>query len=126
MADTKVSALTAYTSPIYTDVLPIVDVTAGATKKVSYGTMINHPYAQLSDSTTQTIGSTTTAYPITFNTQDIISGITHSTVTNPSRITIPTAGVYLVTFSAIGKSTAVNKVLEIWLAVDGTNVPRSN
>lgn len=35
MADKKISELTNYTSPIDTDVLPIVDVTAGATKKIT-------------------------------------------------------------------------------------------
>lgn len=34
MADQKISALTAHTAPIATDVLPIVDVTAGETKKI--------------------------------------------------------------------------------------------
>ena len=35
MADSKISALTAYTTPIATDVLPIVDVTSGTTKKIT-------------------------------------------------------------------------------------------
>ena len=35
MADSKITALTGYTAPISTDVLPIVDVTAGITKKVT-------------------------------------------------------------------------------------------
>jgi len=35
MADKKISALDAYTPPIATDVLPIVDVTLGATKKIT-------------------------------------------------------------------------------------------
>ena len=35
MADKKITELTAYTTPIATDVLPIVDVTSGITKKVN-------------------------------------------------------------------------------------------
>lgn len=35
MADSKISALTPYTTTIDTDVLPIVDVTAGITKKIT-------------------------------------------------------------------------------------------
>lgn len=35
MADKKITELTGYTSPISTDVLPIVDVTTGITKKVT-------------------------------------------------------------------------------------------
>jgi hypothetical protein len=34
--DEKISQLTAYTTPIATDVLPIVDVTNGVTKKIAY------------------------------------------------------------------------------------------
>lgn len=35
MADSKISALTAHTSPIDTDLVPIVDVTSGITKKIT-------------------------------------------------------------------------------------------
>jgi len=36
MADQKITELDAYTPPIDTDVLPIVDVTTGATKKITW------------------------------------------------------------------------------------------
>jgi hypothetical protein len=36
MADKKITELTDYTPPINTDVVPIVDVTAGATKKITW------------------------------------------------------------------------------------------
>jgi hypothetical protein len=36
MADKKITELTSWTTPIATDVLPIVDITAGATKKIAY------------------------------------------------------------------------------------------
>lgn len=36
MADQKITDLTGYTPPIDTDVMPIVDVTVGATKKVTW------------------------------------------------------------------------------------------
>lgn len=39
MTDTKISALTAYTTPIAADVLPVVDTTNGLTKKISMSTM---------------------------------------------------------------------------------------
>lgn len=35
MADAKISALDTYTTPISTDVLPIVDVTSGITKRIT-------------------------------------------------------------------------------------------
>ena len=49
-------------------------------------------YAQLSDSTDQTFASEDTAYSITFDTNDEISGITHSE--GSENITIVTSGVY--------------------------------
>ena len=39
MADAIITALTAYTTPIATDVLPIVDVTANATKKITFANL---------------------------------------------------------------------------------------
>jgi hypothetical protein len=51
-------------------------------------------YAQLSDSTDQTFGVIDTGYAITFNTNDEINGITHSTVSETMNITIVTSGVY--------------------------------
>lgn len=41
MADAKITALTAYTTPIATDVLPIVDVTNSITKKITYSDLSN-------------------------------------------------------------------------------------
>jgi uncharacterized protein with WD repeat len=84
------------------------------------------PYACLSDSTTQTIASTTVAYPITFDTNESLNHITHSIETDTSKVYLTEAGTYLITFSAVGKSTAPNKSLHIWFTVNGENVPRSN
>jgi hypothetical protein len=36
MADQKITELTAYTPPIDTDVLPIVDITTSTTKKITW------------------------------------------------------------------------------------------
>jgi len=40
MANTRITELTAKTAPISTDVLPIVDVTANETKKITYGDLL--------------------------------------------------------------------------------------
>jgi len=53
-------------------------------------------YACLSDSTDQTFAETETGYNITFNTNDEIDGITHSTVSEPQNITIVTSGIYTI------------------------------
>lgn len=66
-------------------------------------------YAQLSSSVDQ-IPSVTTPVPIEFNTQDAIVGLTHSTSTDPSEITIDTSGVYLMNpQSQVGKSSGSSK-----------------
>lgn len=86
----------------------------------------NLPYGSFSDSSSQGIANVNNAYAIALNTDEAKNYITHSTTVNNSRVYIDKAGTYLITFSAIGKSAAVNKLLDIWLSVDGTNVPRSN
>ena len=53
-------------------------------------------YACLSSSTDQTFAATGTGYNITFNTNDEINGITHSTTVEPQNITINTSGVYTI------------------------------
>lgn len=52
-------------------------------------------FAQLSSSVDQDPADTNPIV-ITYNTQDAISGLTHSTSVNPGEITIDTAGIYLV------------------------------
>lgn len=85
------------------------------------------PRGMFSDSTTQTFASTTAAYAVTFNTDEIKLGITHSTSVNPSRIYVDTSGDYLVTFSAcLGLTSGTNQYVEVWAALDGTAIARSN
>jgi hypothetical protein len=43
VADKKITALTAYTNPISTDLLPIYDITGSETKKITYGNLIIYP-----------------------------------------------------------------------------------
>lgn len=84
------------------------------------------PYAHLSDSTTQSSGGTSSANLVTYDTDAYKVGITHSTVTNPSRVTIDNAGAYAIEFSAVVNASGVNKHIDIWLKVDGSNVANSN
>jgi hypothetical protein len=82
------------------------------------------PYASFSDSTTQTWASTTTAYPITFNTDEIKYLINRAATT--SRITVDIAGVYLISFSACTQSPSGSGHVNIWLRKNGTDIARSN
>jgi hypothetical protein len=84
-------------------------------------------YGFISDSTIQTIASTTVAYPITFDTNEALSDITHSTSVDTSRITVDKAGVYKIDFDGLFDLTSgANETVEVWLRVNGTDVPRSN
>lgn len=93
------------------------------TADLPQGTSVDLPYGSFSSNATQTIASATTAYAITYTNNEVTNQIT---LTANSKINILVAGTYLITFSAIGASSAPNKYLDIWLSVDGTNVPRSN
>lgn len=81
------------------------------------------PYGSFSSSSTQTLLDTGLSYAITYSNTEAENDVYLS---NNSRINIRVAGVYLITFSAVGKSGAANKTLDIWLAVGGVNVARSN
>lgn len=85
---------------------------------------LNH--ATLSDSTTQAISDTSAVQAITFDTNEVLDGITHSTSVNPSRIYFDSAGTYLLNFSGIADTTTANQLLHVWGRIDGTDIDRSN
>ncbi len=91
----------------------------------------NTIFAQLSSSVDQ-LPSNTSSVPITFNTQDGINGITHSTSTDPSEITIDVAGVYFISPQPqVGKDMgATAQDFDMYLQVDRgsgfVNEPNSN
>ncbi len=76
-------------------------------------------YAQLSSSVDQ-IPSDTNPTVITYNVQDAINGLTHSTTVNAGEITIDTAGIYFVSPQPqVGKdSGAVKTDFDMFLQVD--------
>ena len=88
------------------------------------GTMGNLPYASVSSSTTQLVASTTTSKVITYETDEVLNLITHSTTVNPSRLTIQVNGTYLISVSAELSGGAAD--VNIWLRKNGIDVPRSN
>jgi len=61
MADQKISQLTSYTPPIPTDVFPIVDITNGATKKITVGNLTTYIAALSETLTNKTLTSPTIA-----------------------------------------------------------------
>lgn len=115
-------------APVTTELDPTVDTSSEIQAIIGahvYMEMVQD-HATLSSSATQSAASTTTAYPITFNTNDDITGIVHSTVVNPSQITLVKAGEYVVAVSAIFKNTQNSQYVDLWFRLDGVDIPRSN
>jgi hypothetical protein len=89
---------------------------------ISYGV-----YGQFSSIVDQAIASVTTAQAVAFEVEDYKKGITHSNVTNNSRIQVNEAGIYLVIASMqCSLSSGSNKVFDFWFAKNGTNIAASN
>jgi len=90
------------------------------------GIVVPRPYGCFSSTQTQTIANATAAQAITFNTDEFKNQITHSTVTNNTRIYVDVAGVYSIIFSVIARGGTINKLFNVWLAVGGANIDRTN
>ena len=84
-------------------------------------------FAQLSDSTTQAPG-VTTPVKITFNTNDEISGITHSESSNTEDIVIQEDGLYVIVPQPQFQKTSggTNRFIDFWLRRNNIDVPNSN
>ena len=89
-----------------------------------YNSLTTPNYGAFQDSTTQSAASTTTAYPITFNTTDFSSNVT---MVSSSRITFVNAGLYNIQFS-LQLSNLANSTedVDVWFRLNGTNVAKSN
>lgn len=82
------------------------------------------PYGAFQDSTDQTAASTTAAYAVTYNTTDYSNGIT---VTNSSRLTANSYGIYNVQFSFQFANTDTQiQDVDIWFRKNGTDIANSN
>lgn len=78
-------------------------------------------YGVFSDNTTQTIASTSTAYPITLSTTEESTGISRGTPT--SRLVISTAGTYDVEFSTqLENSSTSDADATFWFRKNGTDI----
>jgi hypothetical protein len=82
------------------------------------------PYGSFQDSTDQTAASTTTAYPMTFNTTDYSNGVYLS---NSSRLNVRNAGIYNLQYSVqMENKDNAQHDLDIWFRKNGTNITASN
>ena len=85
------------------------------------------PHASISDSTTQSIAIINTIQPVVFDTNLIIRKVAHSTTVNPSEVTVAQAGDYIVFVAAqVDLTAGSNQTLDMWLQVNGADVPNSN
>lgn len=81
------------------------------------------PHGSFSSNVNQAVAAPGNAVAITYSdTEDTH----HVTLSNSSRINIAEAGVYFISFSAVGISVNNGKKLEIWMAINGVSLVRSN
>jgi hypothetical protein len=88
--------------------------------------IIPRPYGCFSHSATITLTGGTTADAISLDTDEAKNHITHSTSVNNSRVYVDITGVYSIIFSVIARGGTNNKLFNVWLSVDGTNIARTN
>lgn len=82
------------------------------------------PYGAFQDSTDQTAASTTSGYAVTFNTTDFSNGVS---VTNSSRLTVKSYGIYNIQFSIQFANTDTQiQDVDIWFRRNGTDIANSN
>ena len=94
-----------------------------------YVTSPRPKYGAFQDSTTQTIASATTAYPVKLNTTDFSNGVSVVTDgTNLTRVTIADAGIYNIQFSLqlANASASSEQDVDVWLRINEVNVDESN
>jgi len=124
MADTKISAMPNATTPLTgAELVPLVQSGVNVKSTIANfgqyarGAYFNHGAWQ--DTTTQT-GSITQGTPFTFNTADVVDGVT---LVSGSQLTVPVDGVYNFQWSGQFQNTdnAIQNV-RVWLRINGTDV----
>lgn len=82
------------------------------------------PYGSFQDLSSQTIASTTVAYPMVFDTVDFALGLTR---VDNSKIKAEYSGLYNIQFSSqFANADSQLQDISIWFRKNGTNVPNSN
>lgn len=82
-------------------------------------------YGAFEDTLSQTITSTTTAYPLNFRVTDLSNGVS---VVNNNRILFANAGIYNLQYSAqfTNSSTSTEVGISVWIRKNGVDVAGSN
>lgn len=127
MADTKISAMTAATTPLTgAELVPLVQ--SGVNVKATVEDFGNFTrssfsnYGAFSSDADQT-GNITTGTAMTFTSTDIVDGVT---LASSSRLTVPVNGTYNIQFSAQFENVenAQHDVI-VWFKVNGADVVKS-
>jgi len=88
------------------------------------GIHITLPYGQFQSQSDQTAAAIDAAYAVTYDQSDFLDGVTLS---SGSRLTVPDAGVYVVSYSIQFKNTTNGiQDIDIWLRKNGTDIPDTN
>lgn len=116
-----------YGEIVYDPIIPVLKIADGVTPgaiNLAF-TQVSPIYAQLSSNTNQ-IPANTSSYAITYDTQDFISGFSHTL--GGTRITVLFDGVYLIVAGgqiSRGSGSGTPKDMDFWLRKNGINVPSS-
>jgi hypothetical protein len=88
------------------------------------GKFLSLPFGAFYDTTDQIAGSTTTAYPITFDSISFENGVT---VENSSQITFAYEGVYNIQFSLqFANTDNATQDIDVWFRKNGVDIANSN
>jgi hypothetical protein len=127
MADQKISAMPAASTPLTgAELIPLVgdgvNVKTTISGLAAFGRSNFFNHGAWQDITTQT-GNITAGTPFTFNTADVVDGVT---LVSGSRLTVPVTGVYNIQWS--GQFQNIENTVEdvhVWLRINGVDVPGS-
>ena len=127
MADTKISAMAAATTPLTgAELVPLVqggvNVKATVANFTEYSTNTFFNHGGFSSDVDQT-GSITAGTAMTFNATDIAGGVT---LANGTRLTVPVTGTYNIQFSAqLENLENAQQIATIWFRVNGADISNS-
>lgn len=86
-----------------------------------------NPHGTFYSNTTQAIANTANTQAVALELDTDVHGLTHDLAVNNSRVYVQSSGSYDIIFSGIADLTlGANKHLEVWIAIDGTDVTDSN
>lgn len=86
----------------------------------------NTPHGTFYSLTSQAIADTGAVQAVALEEEVDVHGLTHSTVTNNSRIYADLTGSYEIIFSGIANTGTANKHIEVWIAINGSAVADTN